>query len=307
MRCGCRWRTRRSAAPCMPTRPRRERQTGCRSLRGQFCVCGSVARVVYREDVPRSRYAFSSWSPRSRSRLRRASSCGYASATGSTVPRGCWTCQSPAAAAVAKKRPGLQQLARTRASSKSCAAGIEITAVAGETSLTPAAGSTVRRITVPVAGQVDSTCAWVPRIVGNIKGVGRAPCVEAVTVDNEGVRRRVERETPADNATLVVVFDVLARRGIGQVGGIDPGGLGEFGDRNRTAVREQPHRGAHQITAGLLVGAQQRVGGHVELLLCSASRTSCGVGRSSRQASPVRTPDPGRITSTPSTSTVGDG
>jgi hypothetical protein len=36
-----------------------------------------------------------------------------------------------------------------------------------------------------------------------------------MTVDDEGVRRRVERETPADDATVVVVFDVLARGRIG--------------------------------------------------------------------------------------------
>ena len=45
-RCGCRWRSRRAPeqdANC----PRSQRQPGCRSLGGQFCECGSAARVVH--------------------------------------------------------------------------------------------------------------------------------------------------------------------------------------------------------------------------------------------------------------------
>jgi hypothetical protein len=94
-------------------------------------------------------------------------SCACASATGSTVPSGCALSQSWVASAVAKKRPGLQVVARTRVVSISWAPGIEITAVAGEISVTPECGSTVRRMTVSVVGHRDSICGERPRIAGN--------------------------------------------------------------------------------------------------------------------------------------------
>ena len=63
---------------------------------------------------------------------------------------------------------------------------------------------------------------------------------------------------------------------IGQVRDHDSGGRGEFGDRDRFAVGEQVHGGAHQVPAGLLVGAEQgvgdgvgeAVGGHIGSLPC---------------------------------------
>ena len=85
----------------------------------------------------------------------------------STAPSGCWASQSSAASAVTKKRPGLQVVARTEVLSISSEPGIEITAVVGETSETPACGSTVRRMMVLVVGQRDSIRAGLSKIAGN--------------------------------------------------------------------------------------------------------------------------------------------